>query len=79
MPIKEDFIENIILTEEKKLLYRKIEQLGSPLTELVKLRIIMNFSFQEIGGILKYHIDTTKITPKNFMTEIYNIIKKGDC
>ena len=79
MPIKEDFIENIILTEEKKLLYRKIEQLGSPLTELVKLRIIMNFSFQEIAGILKYHIDTSKITPKNFMTEIYNIIQKGDC
>ena len=50
--IKDDFIENIILTEEKKYLYEKIEQLGSPLSELVKLRIIMNFSFQEIGEFL---------------------------
>lgn len=74
MPIKEDFIENIILTEEKKLLYRKIEQLGSPLTELVKLRIIMNFSFQEIGEIL----NKSEVWARVNFYRIKQKIKEGD-
>lgn len=52
IPLVENFIDKLILNEEKESLYKKIEQLGSPLMELVKLRIIMNFSFKEIGEIL---------------------------
>lgn len=37
------------------------------------------YRYTDKNTLLKYHIDTTKITPKNFMTEIYNIIQKGDC
>lgn len=52
IPIIDDFTEGIIIREEKQQLYKKIEELGSPLAELVKMRAMMNFSFQEIGEIL---------------------------